>query len=127
MTRNAMTVLLGAAIGTLAGSSPGQRAPNWRVYKLADGLAESGCVSVTVSRQGRVIARHLNAAAASELDGHTITMVPAPEGSHRIYESPGGQLWTIGRGVLQEYKEGSWVTRPLPEVFGPAGSSGLSG
>src|SRR5262249_20885254 len=47
----------------------------------------------------------------------------APEGSNRVYESPGGQLWTFGRGAVQEYKEGSWITHPLPEVFGPSGSS----
>jgi len=127
MMRNAMTVLLSAAIATLAVPSLGQRAPNWRAYKLADGLPESGCVSVTVSSQGRVVVRHLRAAAASKLDGYAITMVPAPEGTNRIYESPGGQLWTIGRSVLQEYREGSWVTHPLPEVFGPVGSSSLSG
>jgi signal transduction histidine kinase len=115
-----MTVLLGAALVTLPGPSLGQRATNWRVYKMADGLPESACASVTVSPQGRVLTRHLNAAAASELDGYTITMLPAPEGTRRVYESPGGQLWTFGRGALQEYRERSWVTRTLQEVFGPA-------
>src|SRR5437870_8918234 len=126
MTRNAMTVLIGAACTALAGPSLAQRTPNWRVYKLADGLPESACVSVSVSPQGRAVARHLSSSAASQLDGYTITMVPAPEGSSRVYESPGGQLWTVGRSVLQEYKEGSWATHPLPEGLGHSAGPGSS-
>ncbi len=126
MTRTAMMALLGAALATLARPSFGQRAPNWRVFKLADGLAESACVSVTVSAQGKVVARHLSSTAASKLDGYTVTMVPAPEGTVRVYESPGGQLWTFARGAIEEYKEGSWETHPIAEIPGTSGGSSPS-
>src|SRR5262249_55228313 len=83
MMRHAIKVQLTAAIAMLATSSLAQRAVNWRVYRLADGLPESGCVSVTLTPQGRVVARHMNDSVASELDGYTISTVPVPEGSSR--------------------------------------------
>jgi len=86
-------------------------------YKLADGLPESACVSVTAAQQGKVVVRHFRQPFISELDGYGINLVPAPENAvGRVYESPGGQLWTVVPGGLQEYKNDAWVFHPVAEI-----------
>jgi signal transduction histidine kinase len=89
----------------------------WSKYNLADGLPESACLSVTAAQQGRVVVRHVRQPFISELDGYGINPVPAPENAiGRVYESPGGQLWTVVPGGLQEYKNDSWVFHPVPQI-----------
>jgi signal transduction histidine kinase len=111
--------LLSLLIGTLAGTCPGQKASNWRAYKLADRLPESACISVTISPQGKVLARHFALPFLSELDGYSIRSIPAPEiGRSRVYQSPGGQLWSVAPDGLQEFKDGGWVLHRLPEISG---------
>lgn len=95
----------------------GQKAPDWRVYKLADGLPESACLSVTISSQGKVLARHLNLLLVSELDGFSVSNKPLPEiGKGRVYQSPNGQLWTVVPDGLREFKDGAWIPHPVPEI-----------
>lgn len=101
----------------LAGTSWAQKASNWRVYKLADRLPESSCISVTVSPQGKVLARHFNLPLVSELDGYTVRTIPSPDiVKSRVYQSPGGQLWAVSPEGLQEYVEGTWVLHRVPEI-----------
>jgi signal transduction histidine kinase/ligand-binding sensor domain-containing protein len=84
---------------------------------MVDGLPESGCISVTLAPQGKVLVRHLHAASVSQLDGYTVTAIPAPEtGKGRVYESPGGQLWTVVAEGLREFRNGNWVLHPTPEI-----------
>jgi len=93
-----------ATILTVGETGWGQKAPNWRVYKLADGLPESACLSLTISSQGKVLARHLNAALVSELDGYGVSVKSVPEaGKSRVYQSPGGQLLTVVSQGLREF------------------------
>ena len=90
---------------------------NLRVFKLADGLAESACMSVTVSPQEKVIIRHPGLAGVSEFGGYTITNLPSPgEGNNRIYGSPAGQLWTVTRDGLLELTDGGWALHPVPQI-----------
>ena len=114
-----MLPLIGALFVALAATSSGQ-APagvNFRIFKLADGLAESACMSVTVGAQGKVLVRHTGMAGVSELGGYAISVIPAPvEGNSRVYGSPGGQLWTVSRQGLQEFMGGGWVSHPVPEI-----------
>src|SRR4051812_19838627 len=94
-----------------------QRASNWRAFRVADGLPESACMSVTISSPGRVVVRHLDKAFVSQLDGYTITTEPAPPlGMSRVYASPGGQLWSLSPTGLQELREGEWLTHPVKEI-----------
>jgi len=87
-----------------------QKASNWRVYKLSDRLAESACISVTLSPQGKVLVRHFALPVLSELDGYVVRSIPSPEvGRSRVYQSPGGQLWAVVPEGLQEFKDGSWL------------------
>jgi signal transduction histidine kinase len=110
--------LLGLGLA-LTGTCWGQKASNWRIYKLADRLPESACISVTVSPQGKVLARHYDLPALTELDGYSVRTIPSPEvGKSRVYQSPGGQLWAVVPEGLQEFVEGSWVLHRLPNIAG---------
>ena len=142
MTRSDRIGFLSAAIMALAQTTLAQRAANWRVYKATDGLPESSCVSVSLAPQGKILVKHFSLSSISELDGYAITVLAAPEGSGRVYESPAGQLWTVEARGLQEFKEGSWVLHsaaeiglpvpsarpsdPIPLLSGPSGPRALS-
>lgn len=102
---------------TLAPMAWGQRYSDWRIYRAADGMAESACVSVIVGANEKVLATHINADSISELNGYSITSFSSPEiGRNGIYESSGGQLWTITSEGLTEFHEGAWHPHPLPQI-----------
>jgi signal transduction histidine kinase len=112
-----MCLVLGAAFLAPPEASWGQKASNWRTYKMADGLPESTCISVTLAPNGNVLVRHLNQNSISVLDGYRIKTLPAPDtGKGRVYESPGGQLWTVVREGLEVFENGEWVLHPVPEI-----------
>jgi signal transduction histidine kinase len=121
MTPKGLIPLLAAALVALAQTSWGQKPPNWpvnrRVYRMADGLPESACISVALAPQGKVLARHPKSGSVSELDGYTASVIPAPgPGNGRVYQSPGGQLWAVVADGLQEFRNGNWVLHPVPEI-----------
>ena len=94
-----------------------QPARGWRAFKVADGLPESACISVTSSAHGHVVARYLNAPLVSDLDGYSITNIPSAGATKsRVYRSPAGQFWTVVPEGLMEFKSGDWVLYPVPEV-----------
>ena len=89
----------------------------WRAFTTADGLPESACLTVTIGASGNILVRHPNTNLVSVLNGYEITHVPAPDASRsRIYESPGGQLWTVASDGLLEYWDGAWVLHRVPEL-----------
>jgi len=101
----------------LAPMARAQRYSDWRIYRAPDGMAESACVSVTVGVNEKVITKHINADSISELDGYSIKSFDSPEiGRNRVYESSGGQLWTVSAEGLQEYRDGAWRLHPIPEI-----------
>jgi signal transduction histidine kinase/ligand-binding sensor domain-containing protein len=117
MTLKGCLPFLVASVLALATTVQGQRSSSWRVYKLGDGLPESPCLSVALAGQGKVLVKHLNLPSLSELDGYGIEVLPALEqASGRVYASPGGQLWTVVAEGLQEFREGSWLLHPVPEI-----------
>jgi signal transduction histidine kinase len=110
-------LLVFVALLAVTSAGWGQRALTWRIYNLADGLPESACISVTAVQPGRVLVRHFTQPLISELDGYGIHSVPAPENAvGRVYESPGGQLWTVVPGGLQEFKNDAWVFHSVPDI-----------
>src|SRR5215471_14923358 len=112
-------LLVGIGLVMLTGTSLAQRASNWRVYKLADGLAEPGCIAITLSPQGKVLVRQLNFPILSQLDGYTVSTLGLPPGGNaRVYQSPGGQLWTVVPEGLEEYTEGVWHFHGVPRIVG---------
>src|ERR1035437_4410588 len=121
MTPKGLILLLGATLVALAETSWGQKPPdwpvNWRVYRMADGLPESACISVALAPQGKVLARHAKSGSVSELDGYTVSVIPAPgPGNGRVYQSPGGQLSAVVAEGLQEFKNGQRILQPVPEI-----------
>src|ERR1017187_6664885 len=117
MTLKRLFLLFGAALVALAETSWGQKVSNWRVYKTADGLAESACMSLAVAPHGRILVRHFNVASISELDGYSITTIPSlKNATGRVYESPSGQRWTVTPEGLQEFRDGDWVLHPVEEI-----------
>ncbi|MEI7936901.1 MAG: ATP-binding protein [Verrucomicrobiota bacterium] len=121
MTPKGLILILGASLLALPDTSWGQRLLPWpvnsRVYRTADGLPEPAGISVTLAPQGNVFARHMKAAAISQLDGYSVGAIPAPDtGKGRVYESPAGQLWTVVVEGLQEFRNGHWVLHPVPEI-----------
>jgi signal transduction histidine kinase len=121
MTPKGWMLLLGAALlmplETSWGQKPSNWPVNWRAYRIADGLPESACISVALSPQGKVLARHLKSGSVSELDGYTVGIIPSPGlGNGRVYQSPGGQLWAVVADGLQEFKNGQWMLHQVPEI-----------
>jgi signal transduction histidine kinase len=110
-------LLLGTALLAPAQAGLGQSVSYWRVYKVDDGLRQSACVAVSVTPNGRVLAKHPGGMSVTELDGYSVKPVTLPEPAEGISASPGGQLWaTIRNGLLQEVKPDNWVAHPMPEI-----------
>ena len=116
MTPKGLLLFVGGAFLALAEPGWAQKSPHWRVFKLADNLAEPACTAVTVAPNGKILAKHLNVPSISELDGYNVNLMPSPTGKNRIYESPGGQLWTVCAEGLQEFKNGDWLVHSIPEI-----------
>lgn len=109
-----------AFVGVLLALGPVAAAPetnHWRAFTRADGLPENACVSVTVGSSGNILLRHAKAATVSVFDGYGFTSVVAPDTNRtRIYESPGGQLWTVTREGVLEFREGEWSPHAVPQI-----------
>ncbi len=105
------------ALIALGRTASAQVTPHWRLFTKADGLPENSCVSVTVGAGGNILVRHARAATVSVFDGYEFATVPAPDTNRsRIYESPGGQLWTVTPDGLREFRDGEWLPHPIPQV-----------
>jgi signal transduction histidine kinase/ligand-binding sensor domain-containing protein len=108
---------IAAAFIALAPAAFAQRYSDWRIFRAADGMSESPCVSVTAGLNDKVLAKHINSDSISELNGFTITTLPSPEvGRNRVYGSPGGQLWTVTSTGVGEFTGGAWKVHPLPQI-----------
>jgi len=106
-----------AALMTLAQMACSAATNQWRTFTIADGLPENACVSVTTGASGNVLVRHANTNVISLFDGYTVTLVPAPgTNRNRVYESPGGQLWTVWSRGLEEFRDGAWLAHPVPQI-----------
>ena len=112
--------LILGCMGSLILLSAGIAAPqtnHWRTFTKEDGLPENSCVSVTVGASGNILSRHAKSAAISVFDGYNFTTVPAPGTNRgRIYESPGGQLWTVTHEGVLEFREGEWWPHLVPQI-----------
>jgi signal transduction histidine kinase len=118
--RSEWTVGLACALVLVFAAPPpayGQRAPHWRVYKAADGLAESFSTAVTISPSERVWIRHGDSDTLSWLDGYEVHRLPCPPGgTFRIYETRTNQLWSLFSGGITAYRRDQWIQYPLPDI-----------
>ncbi|HEY5912146.1 MAG TPA: ATP-binding protein [Verrucomicrobiae bacterium] len=114
----------GLALVLVAVNCWGQKASNWRVYRAVDGMPEAACVAVYFSPQGKILARHLNLPFLSELDGYrAVALAASPNSKGRVYQSPGGQLWTVVPSGLEEFRGGTWVSHPIADIARSAQTS----
>jgi ligand-binding sensor domain-containing protein len=115
MMRKGRFFLVAAAFIALAPSARCQRYSDWRIYRAAEGANEY--VSVSVGANGKILAKHLDADSIMELDGYSAAIYASPEiGRNRVYESAGGQFWTITSDGLREYRDGLWREHLIPEI-----------
>ena len=107
-------------VALLAALSPAGAAPttnHWRAFTKADGLLENSCISLTIGASGNILVRHAKSPVISIFDGYEFTSIPGPGTNRgRIYESPGGQLWTVTTEGLLEFREGEWTPHPVPQI-----------
>ncbi|PYJ84579.1 MAG: hypothetical protein DME22_12305 [Verrucomicrobia bacterium] len=97
----------------------------WRVYRAADGLADSSVVAVTVSPRGNVWAKH-SSGPVSWLDGFQARSIPfSGGGNYPVYESRSGQIWCLYADGVMEYRRDQWVQYPVSEIHAENQSSAL--
>jgi signal transduction histidine kinase len=114
--RHACIAVLGGLLVRPA-TVPAQSAPNWRVFRAADGLRESLCTAVTISPRGNVWVKHDDDETISWLDGYSVGTRPAPgSGKFRVLENRTGQLWTYSNWGLMSYQNDQWAEYLLPAV-----------
>jgi signal transduction histidine kinase len=88
-----------------------------RVYDMADGFPETACGLISAGPRGRVLVEHPRSGTLSWLDGYEVKTLPAPHmKGRRAYESPGGQIWSVWPGGLEEYDGKTWNQFRLPEI-----------
>ncbi len=108
-----LSYLIGVLLVGSAATCWGQKAPNWRSYKVGNGLPSVACGSVTVGPRGKVLVTHPAISMVTELDGYNIRTIPCPFPlQNRVYGSPAGQLWTVVTNGLLEFNRSStseWV------------------
>jgi len=89
---------------------------HWRVYRVADGLAEPSVVAVTISPRGNVWAKH-GTGPVSWLDGFQVRSIRMSGGGNfPVYESRSGQIWSVYADGVMEYRRDQWTEYPVNEV-----------
>jgi len=113
-----LSYLLGALLLAVGETSWGQKASNWRAYKVSSGLPSPVCASVTIAPRGKVLVTHPGISNITELDGYSVKTIPAPRPlGNRVYQSPAGQFWTVvPEGLLDFKTNGASSLHPLPEI-----------
>lgn len=124
MSPTGRLILLGVAFAALAQTGHAQKAGSWRVYRAADGLAQTRCDSVTTSPHGRLMVTHASGRPFSELDGYEIKNLLSPPAPGRVYQSPAGQFWSVAPGALEEFKDAAWTNHPVPAIAGEFARAG---
>ncbi len=112
------------AVTALAPTIWAQPVSSWRSYKMADGLPEAACSSITVNSRGTILARHLISPHVTKLDGYSVSVLPAPPTrTGRVYETRVGQLWAAAGNGLFEFREEHWAFHPVPELAASGGEA----
>ncbi len=95
----------------------GQEPSRWRVYREPDGLVENFVLSVTVSPRGHVWIRHPGTASVGMLDGYQARVIPGMEENRfPVWESRSGQVWSLNKVGLAEFKRDEWIVYPVDGI-----------
>ena len=126
MTSYRRLMILATGLLAMAAPALAQKASNWRSYKAADGLLDSVTLSITESPRGRVWVKYSGGESISWFDGYGSGNLPSPGlGNFRIFESPGGQIWSMTSAGLQLLRDTNWITFTL-SVVGESGSGNVT-
>jgi signal transduction histidine kinase/ligand-binding sensor domain-containing protein len=110
------SVLCPALVLALLARGHCQPAASWRQFNAADGFPDSSFGSVNVAESGAILAVGSASGRACLFDGYEAKSLPLPEGAARVYQSPGGQLWTATAQGLWILKEQEWKLYPLADL-----------
>ncbi|HQH71175.1 MAG TPA: two-component regulator propeller domain-containing protein, partial [bacterium] len=97
----------------------GHPPPDWRVWKVMDGLAESFSHDVFLDAQGHVWVNQGDVSRISRLDGYRVTLFPNPVPQAPVSVNPQGQIWSLYPGGLQIFEGNEWIKYPVDEVDVP--------
>ncbi len=98
-------------------SASAQKPFNWRVFKTADGLADSYCNAISISPRGYIWVRHSESSMISWMDGYVVNLIPSPgDNNSRVYQNAQGQVWSLGANGLRQFGEGHWKSFFLAEI-----------
>ncbi len=113
-----IVVALSEPAGTAAAGEAGGVSAHWRVFRAADGLAESLSMAITASPRGQVWIKHGEVNAVSGLDGYEVRRVPTPvETIHRVYQSRAGRLWALYEDGVLGFTSEEWTRYPLTHLL----------
>ena len=105
------------ALFALQATALAQITNQWRGFTRTDGLPERTCLSVTIGTSGNLLLRHARSAEVTIFNGYEFTSVSSPDTNRgRIYESPGGQLWTVASEGLLEFRDNEWTLHRVPQI-----------
>jgi signal transduction histidine kinase/CheY-like chemotaxis protein len=91
----------------------------WRFWGIADGLAESFTVGLTVGPDGRVWATHGRVSSLNVLDGYRIRTIATPHklGNQFIAIGASDLLISDEAGNRVEYRNGQWLLHDIRTVW----------
>ncbi len=124
MTVKGLFSFLVAVAMAMAERGWAQKASNWRVCRVNDGLPESECGAVTIGPGGRVLVQHLKRPVLTRLDGYSLTAIPGYGRTYsRVCEISAGQIWTVVSNGVAEFRADTWRVHPVKEIAAelPAG------
>ena len=116
-----------AAVCFHAALTLGQGTSEWRQFTAADGLGDSYVSSIAVSPRGEIVFTHHAPGPVTLYDGfdfRTTKLLPQGSGGrefsldqpYRVLEDFPGSLWTIYGEGLAEWRDGTWLQHPIPEI-----------
>ncbi len=96
---------------------------DWRFFTTADGLGENWINNVTIGINDTVWVYHAGIHKLSWMDGWSdekgffANKFPDPgEEDLKVIQNQAGQLWSIYKDGIQQYKNGGWIRHPLEDV-----------
>ena len=99
------------------GGALAQRASNWKIFSIPEGLKDSHAAAISFSPKTNVVVRHDDSDQISIFDGYSARLLPAPNRDpFRVYESRTGQLWSLTLEGLALYDGSAWAFYPVPEI-----------
>jgi signal transduction histidine kinase/ligand-binding sensor domain-containing protein len=123
MARNRWALVGCAMLLNFTGHSEG--GSRWRVFRAADGLADTSVVAVTLSPRGNVWAKH-GSGAVSWLDGFQARSIAfSTSGNSPVFESRSAQIWSAYSEGVMEYRRDQWLQYPVNEIRAENESSAL--